>query len=94
MKKMGHPTPQNYVYSTVKVLLERIAPVMIDSVAIQELVAFVSDAVKGTGEICDEIPNATENGMKLLLVGGWAGYRKLVFTCSIWSNTANVRILR
>ena len=69
MKKLGNPTPQNYVYSTVKVLLERIAPVMIDSVAIQELVSFVSDAVKGTGQICDEIPNATENGMKLLLVG-------------------------
>ena len=69
MKKLGNPTPQNYVYSTVKVLLERIAPVMIDSVAIQELVSFVSDAVKGTGAICDEIPNATENGMKLLLVG-------------------------
>ena len=76
MKKLGNPTPQNYVYSTVKVLLERIAPVMIDSVAIQELVSFVSDAVKGTGAICDEIPNATENGMKLLLVGRRARYRQ------------------
>ena len=69
MKKVGNPVPSNVMYNTVKVLLERIAPVMIDSIAIQDLVNFVSQAVKGSGDICDDIPEATENGMKLLLVG-------------------------
>ncbi|KAK2179962.1 hypothetical protein NP493_464g01004, partial [Ridgeia piscesae] len=68
MKKVGNPVPSNVMYNTVKVLLERIAPVMIDSIAIQDLVTFVSQAVKGSGDICDDIPEATENGMKLLLL--------------------------
>ena len=69
MKKLGNAVPGNLIYNNVKVLLERIAPVMIDSIAVQELVTFVSNAIKGTDEICDEIPEATEKGMKLLLVG-------------------------
>lgn len=65
---MGTHVPNNYMYTNVKMLLERVAPLMIDGTAIQALVTFVDEAVRGLGEICDEVPDAIQNGMKLLLV--------------------------
>ena len=69
LKKMGNPIPQNYLYTNVKLLLERVAPLMIDSMAIMALVKFVDEAVGGMGDICDEMADAVTCGMKLLLVG-------------------------
>lgn len=66
---MGSPIPQNILYSQVKTLLERVAPVMIDVLAVKALMTFVADSVTGIGESVEDIPNATEKGMKLLLVG-------------------------
>ena len=68
LKKTGNPIPSNYLYTHVKMILERVAPVMIDSTAIKALMKFIDDAVCGLGEICDDVPDAIEKGMKLLLV--------------------------
>ena len=65
---MGNPIPQNHIYGNVKLLLERVAPVMIDKAAIQVLMDYIEDGVRGVGEITEEVPHATENGMKLLKV--------------------------
>ena len=68
LKKTGNPIQQNYLYTNVKMILERVAPVMIDCNAVKALMKFIEDAVNGLGEICDEVPDAIEKGMKLLLV--------------------------
>ena len=68
LKKTGNPIPQNTMYTTVKTLLERVAPVMIDCAAVQEVLKFIDDAVLGLGEINEEVPHAVEKGMKLLLI--------------------------
>ena len=70
LRKLGSAAPTNNMYNSVKMLLERVAPAMIDRTAIEALITMVDDAVRGLGEICDEIPDAVNNGMKLLLVGG------------------------
>ena len=68
LKKMGNSIPQNFLYGNVKMLMERVAPVMIDATAIVALLKFIEEAVDGVGEICEEIPKPIESGMKLLLV--------------------------
>ncbi len=68
LAKMGNPVPQNYKYGNVKTLLGRIAPVMIDSIAIKALMKFIDDAVNGIGEMVEDIEEPVEKGMKLLLV--------------------------
>ena len=65
---MGNAIPQNYLYGNVKMLMERVAPVMIDTTAINALMRYIDDAVSGIGELCDDIPKPIESGMKLLLV--------------------------
>jgi hypothetical protein len=49
-------------------LLERVAPVMIDSQAIMALMKIIDDSIRGLGEIGDDILNASEKGLTLLLV--------------------------
>ena len=66
LRKLGNPVPQNTLYMTVKVLLERIAPVLIDGFAITSLLKLVDNS-ESTGELSD-IPNVVATGMKLLLV--------------------------
>ena len=65
---MGNSIPQNYLYGNVKILMERVAPVMIDSNAIVALMKFIEEAVDGVGEVIEDIPKPIESGMKLLLV--------------------------
>lgn len=65
---MGNPNPQNLYYTTVKALLERTAPVMIDKMAIQMVVHHVSDVVVGISDMAEGISKAGEKGMQLLLV--------------------------
>ena len=70
---MGNPVPTNYLYTNVKLLLERVAPVMIDGAAVIALVKYMDEAVRAklfdeAFELADDLPNAIECGMKLLLV--------------------------
>ena len=66
---MGGPPGQNqFYYSLVKSLLERIAPVMIDAAAIKELVDLVGELLKGEGPLAGVVENSAEKGIKLLLV--------------------------
>ncbi|XP_060604086.1 LOW QUALITY PROTEIN: sister chromatid cohesion protein PDS5 homolog B-like, partial [Ruditapes philippinarum] len=55
------------LYNTIKSLLERVAPVMVDSSAISVLVKHVDDAVTGQGTIADHMSKAGEKGAQLLL---------------------------
>ncbi|XP_076468516.1 sister chromatid cohesion protein PDS5 homolog A-like isoform X1 [Babylonia areolata] len=73
LRKVGTPSTQNQVYySLVKSLLERIAPVMIDSSAIKELVGFISELFKGDLPLCKLVENASEKGIRLLLTLSYA----------------------
>ena len=65
---MGNAVPTNGLYTNVKTLLERVAPVMIDMDAMDALVAYLDDAVNGLQEINDDIPDVVEKGMGLLAV--------------------------
>ncbi|KAK7097021.1 sister chromatid cohesion protein PDS5 homolog A-like [Littorina saxatilis] len=69
LRKVGGPPSQQsqFFYSLVKSLLERIAPVMIDSAAIKELVALVGELLTGLGPLADVVENASEKGVRLLL---------------------------
>ena len=70
---MGNPVPQNFLYTNIKQLLERIAPVMIDSSAIVALVTHI-ESILPTGDADDAEADRLgdsenlESGMKLLLV--------------------------
>lgn len=72
LKKLGGGTAsssqaQLALYNTIKSLLERVAPVMVDAQAISVLVKHVDDAVKGHGTIADGIIAPGEKGAQLLL---------------------------
>jgi len=72
LRKLGNPVPQNAMYMTVKILLERTAPVLIDGLAITSLLKLVDNAVASKMSSDEtaiiDVPNAVESGMKLLLV--------------------------
>ena len=67
--------PQNAVYMTVKALLERMAPVLIDGMAVSALLGLVDASIKSSLNDEDEAETVTDAedpvgaGMKLLLVG-------------------------
>lgn len=72
LKKLGGGSAnssqaQLLLYNTIKSLLERVAPVMVDNSAIAVLVKHIDDAVKGQGTISDGIGKAGEKGAQLLL---------------------------
>lgn len=77
LRKLGNPVPQNTLYMTVKVLLERTAPVLIDGFAVTALLKLVDNAVSSKTSAVDpsdaavDVPNRVESGMKLLLVRRW-----------------------
>jgi len=66
--------PQNTVYMSVKALLERMAPVLIDGMAVSALLGLVDAAIKSSLSEEDDIEsvidadNPVGAGMKLLLV--------------------------
>ncbi|KAK7496569.1 hypothetical protein BaRGS_00012221, partial [Batillaria attramentaria] len=69
LRKVGTPPGQNqFYYNLVKSLLERVAPVMIDTAAIQELVKQVKELLSGFGPLADTVDNASEKGIKLLMI--------------------------
>ena len=72
LKKIGCTagTP-NILYQLVKTLLERVAPVMVDALAVDHLVLAVSELVAGVEEELSNMVDAAEQkGVKLLLVRG------------------------
>ncbi|XP_055894308.1 sister chromatid cohesion protein PDS5 homolog A-B-like isoform X1 [Biomphalaria glabrata] len=68
LKKIGctSGTP-NILYQLVKTLLERVAPVMVDSLAIDHLVLAVSERVAGVEDDKDPIDGGDQKGVQLLL---------------------------
>ncbi|XP_070552644.1 sister chromatid cohesion protein PDS5 homolog B-like [Ptychodera flava] len=70
MMKIGNPKQVTPFYESVKTLLERIAPLMIDSMAVSALCKLVQDQIEGVGEDFDDVSEedtVANRGMKLLL---------------------------
>ncbi|XP_055904486.1 sister chromatid cohesion protein PDS5 homolog B-A [Eupeodes corollae] len=71
LKKLGNPIMTNLYYNTVKMLLERIASVMVDRESIGILVGLVENCMQG-GEMIEEVGIRREEagirGLKLLTV--------------------------
>lgn len=71
LKKLGQPIMTNLYYNTVKMLLERIASVMVDKKSIEILVGLIEDCMNG-GSVIDEVSlppeSAGERGLKLLSI--------------------------
>ena len=60
------------MYSNVKMLLERIAPVMIDNLAVQAYLDVIDKVLNNDEELCKALPEEpSEKAMKLLLVSIW-----------------------
>jgi sister chromatid cohesion protein PDS5 len=71
LKKMGQPIMTNLYYNTVKMLLERIASVMVDKSSIEILVQLIEECMNGENVIDDitlPVESAGERGLKLLTV--------------------------
>jgi len=69
LKKIGCQagTP-NLLYQLVKTLLERVAPVMVDALAVDHLVLAVSELVAGVEEeLSSQVDQVEQKGVKLLL---------------------------
>ncbi|XP_062565110.1 sister chromatid cohesion protein PDS5 homolog B isoform X2 [Armigeres subalbatus] len=71
LKKLGQPIMTNTYYNTVKMLLERIASVMVDKQSIGILIELIQECMNGS-EVVDEVSlpseSAGERGLKLLTV--------------------------
>ncbi|XP_077867919.1 sister chromatid cohesion protein PDS5 homolog A-B-like [Saccoglossus kowalevskii] len=77
MMKIGHPKQTNPFYESVKTLLERIAPLIIDVPAVTALIKIVCDQVDGVGEDFDDANDedtVQHRGMKLLLTLSYSFY--------------------
>ncbi|GFO14487.1 sister chromatid cohesion protein pds5 homolog b [Plakobranchus ocellatus] len=69
LRKIGcAPGTLGALYQLVKTLLERIAPVMVDSLAIDHLVLEVSEMMAGVQEDIAAVDGAEQKGVQLLLV--------------------------
>lgn len=72
LKKLGQPIMTNIYYNTVKMLLERIASVMVDETSIGVLIVLIEDCMHGGGDVNEEVglpaEIAGERGLKLLSV--------------------------
>uniref|UniRef100_A0A182WEA9 Uncharacterized protein n=1 Tax=Anopheles minimus TaxID=112268 RepID=A0A182WEA9_9DIPT len=72
LKKLGQPIMTNTYYNTVKMLLERIASVMVDKQSIGVLIELIQECMNGGKEVIEEVSlptdSAGERGLKLLTV--------------------------
>ncbi|GAB0090696.1 pds5 [Sergentomyia squamirostris] len=72
LRKLGQPIMSNLYYNTIKMLLERIASVMVDKASIEILVGLIEDCMHGGEAVCKEVglpeESAGERGLKLLSV--------------------------
>jgi hypothetical protein len=73
LKKLGGGSagPQQILYTTVKYLMERIAPIMVDAHTIAILVKLVDDTIRGIDPLMWSVDNAAEKGVRLLQVWGY-----------------------
>ncbi|KAH8279492.1 hypothetical protein KR026_011623 [Drosophila bipectinata] len=71
LKKLGAHVQSNLYYNTVKMLIERVASVMVDKESIGVLIGLIEQCIQG-GSMCEEIgisrQEAGERGLKLLSV--------------------------
>lgn len=71
LKKLGQPIMTNLYYNTVKMLLERIASVMVDQGSIEILIDLIEECMNG-GSVIEEVnlpaDVAGERGLRLLTV--------------------------
>ncbi|KAH8402050.1 hypothetical protein KR009_009482 [Drosophila setifemur] len=69
LKKLGAHVQSNLYYNTVKMLIERVASVMVDKESIGVLIGLIEQCIQG-GSMCEEIGisrhEAGERGLKLL----------------------------
>lgn len=70
LKKLGQPIMTNLYYNTVKMLLERVASVMVDKCSIEVLIGLIEQSLDGNpfDEIGIPQDTAGERGLKLLSV--------------------------
>lgn len=71
LKKLGQPIMTNLYYNTIKMLLERVASVMIDQNSIEVLIDLIEDCMNGGSAVEDiGLPREScgERGLKLLSV--------------------------
>ncbi|XP_076319055.1 sister chromatid cohesion protein PDS5 homolog A-like [Tachypleus tridentatus] len=68
MKSLGFPVQTNTFYMTIKQLLERVAPVMIDHQGVKQLIMYVQDTILGVGNIDAQLGlvNSGHRGLQLL----------------------------
>ncbi|XP_023237020.1 sister chromatid cohesion protein PDS5 homolog B-like [Centruroides sculpturatus] len=68
LKAVGPPVQMNSFYMTIKQLLERVAPVMIDHSGIKQLIFYVKNSLLNNGEIDKELGlyNSAHRGLQLL----------------------------
>ncbi|OQR67831.1 sister chromatid cohesion protein PDS5B-like [Tropilaelaps mercedesae] len=68
LKSLGLPVQTNSFFVTIKQMLERVAPVVVDSTGIKQILGYVQDSLQGTGEIdiqCN-VPQSAYRGLELL----------------------------
>ncbi|XP_003748624.1 sister chromatid cohesion protein PDS5 homolog B [Galendromus occidentalis] len=63
LKALGLPVQTNSFFVTIKQMLERIAPVVIDSSGIKQIFEYVQDSLRGNGEI-DVQCNVSQSGYR------------------------------
>lgn len=71
LKKLGQPIMTNLYYNTVKMLLERIASVMVDKISLEFLLGQIEDCMRGgptIDEVCLPHETAGQRGLKMLSV--------------------------
>nr|XP_054754844.1 sister chromatid cohesion protein PDS5 homolog A-like [Lytechinus pictus] len=70
MKKFGNPKNPSPLYETMKTLMERIAPLLIDSAAIEEVVKLVAAQANGTADEVEGVSERVveERGLKLIQI--------------------------
>ncbi|XP_070391470.1 sister chromatid cohesion protein PDS5 homolog B isoform X2 [Dermacentor albipictus] len=70
LKSLGYPVQTNSFYVIIKQLLERVAPVMVDSAGVKQILAYVRDSLLGQGDIDIHmgVTNSALRGLQLLHV--------------------------
>ena len=87
---MGNPVPQNFVYLNARMLLERVAPVMIDREAIESLMDFTEEIIHDRNDATMRVENAIGKSMELLQVRyPWFCDNKC-YLCFGWFNTGGL----
>ncbi|XP_037506723.1 LOW QUALITY PROTEIN: sister chromatid cohesion protein PDS5 homolog B-like [Rhipicephalus sanguineus] len=70
LKSLGYPVQTNSFYVIIKQLLERVAPVMVDSAGVKQILSYVRDSLLGQGDVDIQmgVTNSALRGLQLLHV--------------------------